>query len=158
MSKFIHACISTGTYPSSLKLGKIIPIHKKGPKNEVSNYRPVSALPIFGKIFEKIIHSRLYSFLTDHNVFSNTQFGFRKYHSTSYAVNYSVNLIKQFQCEGKNTVGVFIDLSKAFDTIEHTTLLSKLKCYGIRGIAHNLLRSYLSNRYQLINDRRNSFR
>ena len=151
MSKFINACISTGTFPSSLKLGKITPIHKKGPKNEVSNYRPVSTLPIFGKIFEKIIYSRLYSFLTDHNILSNTQFGFRKHHSTSYAVNYSVNLIKQFQYEGKSTIGVFIDLSKAFDTIDHTTLLSKLECYGIRGIAHDLLRSYLSNRYQLIN-------
>ena len=84
-------------------------------------------------------------------VLSNTQFGFRKHHSTSYAVNYSVSLIKQFQWEGKNTIGVFIDLSKAFDTIDHTTLLSKLECYGIRGIAHDLLRSYLSNRYQLIN-------
>ena len=151
MSKFINACISTGTFPSSLKLGKITRIHKKGPKNEVSNYRPVSTLPIFGKIFEKIIYSRLYSFLTDHNVLSNTQFGFRKHHSTSYAVNHSVNLIKQFQWEGKNTIGVFIDLIKAFDTIDHTTLLSKLECYGIRGIAHDLLRSYLSNRYQLIN-------
>ena len=151
LSKFINACISIGTFPSSLKLGKITPNHKKGPKNEVSNYRPVSTLPIFGKIFEKIIYSRLYSFLTDHNILSNTQFGFRKHHSTSYAVNYSVNLIKQFQYEGKSTIGVFIDLSKAFDTIDHTTLLSKLECYGIRGIAHDLLRSYLSNRYQLIN-------
>ena len=85
------------------------------------------------------------------NILSNTQFGFRKHHSTSYAVNYSVNLIEQFQYEGKSTIGVFIDLSKAFDTIDHTTLLSKLECYGIRGIAHDLLRSYLSNRYQLIN-------
>ena len=151
LSKSINACISTGTFPSSLKLGKITPIHKKGPKNEVSNYRPVSTLPIFGKIFEKIIYSRLYSFLTDHNILYNTQFGFRKHHSTSYAVNYSVNLIKQFQYEGKSTIGVFIDLSKAFDTIDHTTLLSKLECYRIRGISHDLLRSYLSNRYQLIN-------
>ena len=112
MSKFINACISTEIFPSSLKLGKITPIYKKGPKNEVSNYRPVSTLPIFGKILEKIIYSRLYSFLTDHNVISNTQFGFRKHHSTSYDVNYSVNLIKRFQCEGKNTIGVFIDLIK----------------------------------------------
>ena len=134
LCKLFNSCISTGTFPSCLKLGKIIPIHKKGPKNEISNYRPVSTLPIFGKIFEKIIYDRLFSFAADRKILSDTQFGFRKKYSTSHAINYSVNLIKQFQLNGKDIIGIFIDLSKAFDTINHATLMTKLERYGIRGM------------------------
>ena len=142
---------SSGTFPQCLKTGKITSVYKKGSKDDISNYRPVSTLPLFGKIFEKIIYTRLYSFLTDNSVLTTAQFGFRKFHSTSYAINHSVNLINNFQNQGNHTVGIFIDLSKAFDTLDHATLLSKLEWYGIRGVAHELLRNYLTNRYQLIN-------
>ena len=151
LCKLFNSCISTGTFPSCLKLGKITPIHKKGPKNEISNYRPVSTLPIFGKIFEKIIYDRLFSFAADRKILSDTQFGFRKKYSTSHAINYSVNLIKQFQLNGKDIIGIFIDLSKAFDTINHATLMTKLERYGIRGIPYDLIKSYLSDRYQVVN-------
>ena len=134
-----------------MKLGKITPIHKKDPKNDISNYRPVSTLPIFGKIFEKIIHDRLFSFVTEPRILSDTQFGFRKKYSTSHAINYSVNLIKQFQLKGKNIIGIIIDISKAFDTINHTILLTKLERYGIRGIPYDLIKSYLCDRYQAVN-------
>ena len=130
-------------------MGKITPIHKKGTKNDIFNYRPVSTLPIFGKIFEKIIYDRLFSFDTERRILSDTQFGFRKKYSTSHAINYSLNLIKQFQLKGKNIIG--IDLSKAFDTINHTTLLTNLERYGIRGIPHDLIKSYHSDRYQAVN-------
>ena len=151
LCKLFNSCISTGTFPLCLKLGKITPIHKKGPKNDISNYGPVSTLPIFGKIFEKIIYDRLFSFVTERRILSNTQFGFRKKYSTSHAINYSVNLIKQFQLKGKNIIGIFIDLSKAFDTINYTSLLTKLEPYGIRGIPYNLIKSYPSDRYQAVN-------
>ena len=150
LSKLFNSCMAQSTFPSSLKTGWITPMHKKGPRNDITNYRPVSTLPIFGKIFEKIIFDRLYSFITASKILSTTQFGFRKRYSTSHAVNHSIDLIKNFQIKGKDTIGIFIDLSEAFNTLDHATLLAKLERYGIRGISHDLIKSYLTNRYQIV--------
>ena len=136
--------ISQGLFPSVLKLGKITPIYKKDNEELLENYRPVSTLPIFGKIFEKIIHKRLYSFLVSQGILHDSQFGFRKSHSTSHALNYSVYQIQQAIKQGLHVLGIFIDLSKAFDTIDHKILLKKLEIYGIRGVPLKLLESYLS--------------
>ena len=137
-----------GIFPDSLKIGKITPIFKKGDSELIENYRPISTLPVFGKIFEKVIYCRLYSFLTSQNTLYENQFGFRKSHSTSHAINYSVSHIKR-ELEKKNYVlGIFIDLSKAFDTIDHKQMIYKLNHYGIRGTTNDLLKSYLTNRFQ----------
>ena len=149
VSGFFNKFIVAGEFPDILKIGKISPIFKKGNPQMLDNYRPVSIIPIFAKIFEKIIYIRLYSFLTAMNVVYDKQFGFRKNHSTTHAINYSIDKILS-EIEVKNhVIGIFVDLSKAFDTIDHKKLLIKLEHYGIRGICHDLLKSYLSNRKQL---------
>ena len=148
LSGFFNKFIELGTFPDILKVGKITPVFKKGDAQIFDNYRPISILPIFGKIFEKIIYNRMYSFLTAFNVIHEKQFGFRKQHSTGHAINYSVNKILCELQKRNHVIGIFIDLSKAFDTIDHRKLLTKLEHYGIRGIALQLLTSYLSNRKQ----------
>ena len=110
----------------------------------------VSILPIFGKIFEKIIYNRLYTFLTANGVLHDEQFGFRKGHSTTHALHRSVINISKSLSNNRHVLGIFIDLSKAFDTLDHNILLKKVENYGIRGHALNLLRSYLENRSQYV--------
>ena len=148
LKQYYNIFISKGQFPDIFKIGKITPIFKKGDEENFENYRPVSTLPLFGKIFEKVIYSRLYSYLISKRILHPNQFGFRKSHSTSHALNYSISEIQKSLNDNKHVVGIYIDLSKAFDTIDHAKLLSKLSRYGIRGNAHALLSSYLSNRTQ----------
>ena len=136
--------------PKVLKNGVITPIHEKGRKDRIENYRPISTLPIFGKIFERILYRRIYNFVTSQNIISDSQFGFRTNHSTSHAIHHSIDFIKSCHARSMNVLGVFIDLSKAFDTIDHKILLNKLQKYGIRGTPYKLLKSYLSDRYQQV--------
>ena len=145
---YFNLFMATGHFPDVLKVGKVTPIFKKGNLEEIGNYRPVSTLPIFGKIFEKVIYSRIYNFALSQNIIDKNQFGFRKCHSTSHAVNYSVKIIEDSMIKQNHVLGIFIDLSKAFDTIDHGNLLIKLDRYGIRGNANTLIRSYLSDRIQ----------
>ena len=142
--------MNKGHFPTILKIGKISPIYKKDDEELLENYRPVSTLPIFGKIFEKVIYSRLYGFLASSGILHDSQFGFRKGHSTSHALNYTTHYINEALVRGNHVLGIFIDLSKAFDTIDHEILLSKLQNYGIRGEAHSLLKSYLLDRKQYV--------
>ena len=126
-------------------------LKKKEDEQLLENYRPVSTLPLFGKILEKLIFSRLYSFFTSKGIIHENQFGFRKGHSTSHALNYSVEHIESLIKNQKHVLGIFIDLSKAFDTLDHNKLVTKLGNYGIRGNALKLISSYLSNRKQYVN-------
>ena len=148
---YFNRCMQEGYFPDELKTGRISPIYKKDNEELLENYRPVSTLPIFGKILEKIIYSRFYSFLISQGIVHENQFGFRKKHSTSHALNYSVDHIQSLISNKKHVLGIFIDLSKAFDTLDHSKLITKLSHYGIRGNALKLISSYLSNRKQFVN-------
>ena len=148
LSQYYNILLAHGIFPDHLKVGKITPVFKKGDSELLENYRPISTLPVFGKIFEKIIYNRLYSFFTSQNIIYDNQYGFRKAHSTSHAINHSITHITNELSNKKFVLGIFIDLSKAFDTIDHEKLIVKLGRYGIRGRANQLIRNYLSKRSQ----------
>jgi len=149
LAHYFNSFMREGIFPDVLKIGRVAPVYKnKGSKQSFDNYRPISIIPLFGKLFEKIMYNRLYNFFTSQNIINSKQFGFRKGHSTSHALNYSVNFLNDAISKGKHTIGVFIDLSKAFDTIDHSKLLSKLDNCGIRGNSLDLISSYISSRKQ----------
>ena len=158
ISKYISAPItnicnkafSTGIYPDILKISKVIPIHKKESKIEVSNYRPISLLSNINKILEKLIFNRLYKFLELHNCIYQQQYGFRAKYSTEHAVLSMADEIREAMGKNNTAIGVFVDFQKAFDTVNHNILLKKLEHYGIRGIVNNLFKSYLTNRQQYV--------
>ena len=152
ISNLFNLCIETGVFPNCLKIAEVIPIYKKGDQNMPTNYRPISLLSQFDKIFEKMLFSRLFSYLNKNQLLNKNQFGFRPNSSTQFAIStIHDKLIKNID-NGLYTCCIFLDLSKAFDTVNHTILLWKLYHYfGIRGTALHLIESYLSNRYQYTN-------
>ena len=117
--KIINHSFQTGVFPDALKLSEVIPIHKGGSTKELNNYRPISLLSIFDKIIENLMHKRLYDFLQAHNILFQNQFGFRKNNSTTFALIEITEKIKETIDNKKYGCGIFIDLRKAFDTVNH---------------------------------------
>jgi len=150
LTRLINKSFEAGVVPDQLKIAKVIPIHKKGDKGEYSNYRPISLLPTFSKIYEKVMHKRLYSYLMTKSIIYDSQYGFRQGHSTTQAVSELIENITQGFDQFESTLAIFLDLSKAFDTINHSILLKKLEFYGIRGKALDWFTSYLHNRKQYV--------
>ena len=148
LTSLYNKCLLEGIFPNILKTAHITPVYKKGSKNSCSNYRPISLLSSFSKIFEKCIHTRLYSYLIDHQLITNSQYGFRTGLSTSHAISDLHNEILSGLDEKLNVCCIFLDLAKAFDTVDHKILLQKLNCYGIRGVSFQLIQSFLTNRKQ----------
>ena len=149
-SSVLNISMTEGVFPNQLKFAKVCPIHKSGSKTDTANYRPISLLPVFSKIFEKAIHRRLTEFLDTNNSLYNYQFGFRKQHSCEHALLAAQKSILEALDKKQIAMLLLIDFSKAFDMVDHGILLKKLAHYGIRGVALKLMESYLAERQQAV--------
>ena len=138
--------IACGIFPDKMKLAEIVPLYKNKSRTEPGNYRPISLLPTISKVLEKIMYKRTYKFLTENNQIYHSQYGLRAGHSCENAIGDLVSHVLKNQQQSKYTAALFLDLSKAFDTLDHELLLQKLEIYGIRGTALNWFCSYLSER------------
>jgi len=162
IKKFIHALanplyhviyksLETGIVPSQLKIAKVVPIFKGGDNLLPDNYRPISLLPNFSKILEKVVSNRLTNFLETHNLISQNQFGFRKGHSTIHPLTIFINNLTTSLNKKEHSIAIFCDLRKAFDTVNHKILLTKLANLGVRGVELLWFKNYLAGRKQFVN-------
>ena len=147
--KIFNESIATGSVPEVFKVSRITPIYKSGSPTELGNYRPIAVISPFSKIFERMIYDQLLFYLEKHNILFNYQFGFRKGYSTEYAIPETIENLKTAIDENRITCGIFLDFSKAFDTINHI-LLAKMNKYGIRGLPLEWFSSYLKERKQYV--------
>jgi hypothetical protein len=146
LSFLINRSFESGIFPDSLKIAKVVPLYKGNEKHLLSNYRPISLLTCFSKIYEKVIHRRLTTFLEKHKILCDNQYGFRPNHSTTQAVTELSSSILSALSKKEATLAAFLDLSKAFETLHFDTIFHKLSTYGIRGKALDLIKSYLKMR------------
>ena len=146
LSIVFNTSLQEGIFPDKMQLADTVPLHKGKDKCIVDNYQPICLLIRLSKLLEKLIHKRIYNFLETNGLIYNSQYGFRPKHSCKNAVSELLSVILKGKEINKSTVAVFLDLSKAFDTLSHEILLTKLDRYGIWGIANDWFRSYLCNR------------
>lgn len=147
----IEASMETGTFPTSLKTAKVIPIFKKGDRESIENYRPVSVLSAFSKVFERVLYNRISNFLKKYKLLNENQHGFRSGRSTETASVELVDFIQRELDAGRSVVGIFFDLSRAFDTLNLDFVKMKLSNLGIRGNALSIVMSFLRERRLLVN-------
>ena len=150
LTHIINLSITHGIVPDEMKIARVIPLFKADDRDVFTNYRPVSILPSFSKFIERIIYNRFLEYFNKYSILSDKQYGFRKNHSTSLALVDLYDKISTAIDQKEIAVGIFLDLSKAFDTVNHSILFDKLKYYGIRGLALDWVKSYFSNRVQFV--------
>lgn len=147
----------TGIFPEKLKIAKVLPLFKKGNQHVFDNYRPISLLPSISKVIERIVYDQLYEYFSKNHLIYDSQYGFRQLHSTELAALEITDRLSQNMDKGKISITIYLDLSKAFDTLDHEILLDKLHYYGIRNTSNDWFRSYLTNRNQFVSfDNHNS--
>ena len=140
---------NSGIFPKNLKLAKILPLHKAESRSDMNNYRPIALLSSISKVFEKLMHSRIYIYLEKFDLLYDRQFGFREKYATIDAL---AELTERIRLGNDKIINcsLFIDLKKPFDTLDHKILLSKMEKYGIRGNCYHWFQSYLSERHQCV--------
>lgn len=150
LTKLINDCFKTGVIPNCMKIATVLPLHKSGGTEVMSNYRPISILPVFSKVFEKVLNNQIRKYFEVNSLFNKQQFGFRANCNTSDAISLFIsNTIKCFEVGGFS-LSVFCDLSKAFDCVDHNVLLEKLKIYNFDDRSRQVIKSYLSDRFQVV--------
>ena len=146
----INQMLHTGIFPEPLKISKVVPLYKANDQMLLSNYRPIALLPSLSKIFEYVLLEQLTNYFVENNLLSPHQYGFRAKHSTELAALNIVDNLTYKLDSGLIPINIYLDLSKAFDTLLHDILLDKMSYYGVNGVAYNLLRSYLTQRQQIV--------
>ena len=150
LTLLVNQMLKSGHFPSELKISRVKPLFKNGDPAMFSNYRPISLLPSMSKIFEYVIFYQLFDYMCTNNLLTIEQFGFRTGHSTELAAIQLIDHLTKQMDMGKVPTNIYIDLSKAFDTLDHSILLDKLTYYGVCGLENLLLRDYLSGRHQYV--------
>lgn len=145
-----NIALSSGVFPRAFKKAVVHPVYKGGDPVSVNNYRPISVLTVMSKIFEKLLNARLTTYLNDNNILSERQFGFRSGKSTQDAVLELTDTVVRNMDKKRKSLGIFLDLSKAFDTVSIPILLNKLERIGIRGVALDIFTDYLTDRRQYV--------
>ena len=146
LSIITNQSMHTGIFPDLMKLAEVVPLYKSKSRGNETNYRPISLLTTMSKVVEKVVYERVYQFLVKTGQICETQYGFRPKHSCEHAITQVIgSTLKNLECN-KKTIAVMLDLSKAFDTIDHKIMIQKLELFGVRGVCLSWFRSYLENR------------
>ena len=146
----INQSLHSGIFPDKFKIAKVTPIHKKGDIKLITNFRPISVLPVISKIFETVICDQLSHYLESNNLLCPQQYGFTKNSSTELAALEVIDRLLNQLNKHKIPINLYLDLAKAFDSLNHGILLDKLEYYGVQNKTKDLLESYLSNRKQFV--------
>ena len=160
LARLINRSFMMGHFPQCLKVARITPIYKGGAHSDLGNYRPISILPTFSKIYEKVVYAQLDKYIAKNNILNNSQYGFRNKMSTTHAITNHLTYLYDKLEHDNFVMSIFVDFKKAFDCVDHDILLSKLRYYGIRGLPYNWFQSYLQDRrqYTVVGDSRSTLK